>query len=221
MTNKQSKLIESITIKHIVDNNPDTSYLGKYSNDKESEISIDRKHSLDCVVNNGGNEETINQLERVIRYLQRDCEIEELDALNEAQDILIEKQDELAEECDCGGVYIDRLSYRFFNPSDNYKGLPIEDQRKYVKQDYKRIEALENNDWNYLGIRADALIRTNGIAQEITSGAIWGIESDSSESYIKEIEQEQLAELREQLYTLGFNKRAIATACKKIERKDA
>ena len=37
-----------VTVKRMVDTDPDTSYLGKYSNDAETEYAIDRKHSQDC-----------------------------------------------------------------------------------------------------------------------------------------------------------------------------
>lgn len=52
---KQStrKLIESITITRMVDESPDTSWLGEYANSPNSEYSIDRAHSLECPINTG------------------------------------------------------------------------------------------------------------------------------------------------------------------------
>ena len=52
--------------------------------------------------------------------------------------------------------------------------------------------------------------------QEITSGGLWGIESDSDKAYLGEIETEQLSELREQLRAVGFGTRAITTAFKTL-----
>jgi hypothetical protein len=54
--------------------------------------------------------------------------------------------------------------------------------------------------------------------QTITSGGLYGIESDSDADYFAEVEQEQLAELRGQLHVIGFSKRAIASAFKNVER---
>jgi len=56
--------------------------------------------------------------------------------------------------------------------------------------------------------------------QEITSGGLWGIESDFDRAYLSEIEADELYELRKQLTAVDFSKRAIATACKNIERID-
>jgi hypothetical protein len=41
-------------------------------------------------------------------------------------------------------------------------------------------------------------------SQTITSGGLWGIESDSSASYLKEIEDQELEDLKTQLKALGI-----------------
>jgi hypothetical protein len=53
--------------------------------------------------------------------------------------------------------------------------------------------------------------------QRITSGGLWGIESDSDAAYLKEIEQEQLSELRDQLHAIGFSTRSISAAFRDIQ----
>ena len=55
MTTKQakSKRILSVTIRRMIDEDLDTSWLGEYSNSAETEYAIDRKHSLDCPINTG------------------------------------------------------------------------------------------------------------------------------------------------------------------------
>ena len=81
------------------------------------------------------------------------------------------------------------------------------------------MESLNEEQWLFIGIRACADVTfSDGVRQSIYSGGLWGIESDSEESYLKEIESEELADLRQTLYELGFSKRAIATAVK--ERMD-
>jgi hypothetical protein len=144
----------------MVDDSPDMSWLGEYSDTATSEYSIDREHSM-------------------------------------ARD-----------------------EYQYFNPSANYKGETPENMRKYVLRDYERMESLNRGDWCFMGVRAEAEIVLGGIRQTIASGGLWGIESDSNKSYFTEIETEQLAELREQLHIVGFNKRAISVAFKNVEREE-
>lgn len=62
--------------------------------------------------------------------------------------------------------------------------------------------------WMYIGIRAKAEVsyemqnvypRGNRRIEWFTSGGLWGIESDSEEKYLIEVENEQLADLKEHL----------------------
>jgi hypothetical protein len=120
--------------------------------------------------------------------------------------------------CDCGERGdMGRGELRYFNANvENYKGETPEQVRQYVCRDYERMERLNRGDWCYIGIRAEAeiLVPSAGIVQEITSGGLWGIESDSDESYFAEVEAEELADLRRHLAGIGFNKRAIGVAVK-------
>jgi len=221
-----AKRISKVTVKRMVDTDPDTSYLGEYSNDAETEYAIDRKHSQDCQNLEENHRQAVDQLERVIAYLETVRQAGEppenvyWSAADESQDVLIELQDEL-QECDCNGGDMERNKYRYFNGNvENYTGNTPEDIRKYVRQDYERMERLNRGDWCYIGIRAEAKIMIDNVCQKITSGGLWGVESDSSREYFAEIEAEELYELRKQLTAAGFSKRAIATACKNIERMD-
>jgi hypothetical protein len=221
-----TKRISKVTVKRMVDTDPDTSYLGEYSNDAETEYAIDRKHSQDCQNLEENHRQAVDQLERVIAYLETVRQAGEppenvyWSAADESQDVLIELQDEL-QECDCNGGDMERNEYRYFNGNvENYKGETPEKIREYVRQDYERNERLNRGDWCYIGIRVEAEIIIDNVCQKISSGDLWGIESDSSREYFAEIEAEELYELRKQLTAVGFSKRAIATACKNIERMD-
>lgn len=90
--------------------------------------------------------------------------------------------------------------------------------RGYVAQDFDRMESLYAGNWSYIGIRAEAKIVVNGTIQTISSGGLWGIESDSDESHFAEVGADELADLRTTLHEMGFSKRAIASACKDIEK---
>jgi hypothetical protein len=122
--------------------------------------------------------------------------------------------------CDCGERGdMERGELRYFNGVvGNYKGETPEKIRKYVRCDYERMERLQRGDWCYIGIRAEAEILipsgSAGVVQEITSGGLWGIESDSDASYLADIAAEELSELREQLRAVGFNTRTIKAAFK-------
>jgi hypothetical protein len=230
---KSMKRISKVTIKRVTDNDPDTSWMGHYSDRAETDYAIDRKHSLDCQINNVPNE-GLEMLSRIMHYLTavtyEPCPFSEdgiWQDVSDAQDLLIEKQDEL-QECDCderGDA--ERGEYRYFNGCvENYKGESPEKIREYVLRDYERMERLQRGDWGFIGIRAEAEIaisndphkRTNTTwtVQEITSGGLWGIESDSDKTYLGEIETEQLSELREQLRAVGFSTRAITKALKTL-----
>jgi hypothetical protein len=224
---KNVKRISRVTIKRMTDNDPDTSYLGEYSDRAETDYAIDRKHSLDCQINNVPNE-GLETLSRVMHYLTavtyEPCPFSEdgiWQEVSDAQDLLIEKQDEL-QECDCDEREdMGRGELRYFNGCvENYKGETPENIRKYVRQDYERMERLNSGDWCYMGIRAEAeILLPSGdasIAQEITSGGLWGVESDSDKSYLAEIDAEELSSLREQLRAVGFSTRAISTAFKDV-----
>ena len=230
-----SKRIQSITIKRMLDTDPDTSWLGEYSNKPNSKYSIDRAHSEGCnsvTYSREGGE----KFDRISLYLDTRIQAEEseqeLEALRQASDILYQIAQDF-EDCDCtqGGRWNNR-EYRYFNPvHENYKGLEEAEIRQYCKQDYERMEAYNNQQWCFVGIRAEAKIKVQTgqskysrefdplLNQTITSGGIWGIESDSDKYYFAGVEAEELSELRKTLEALGFSKRAISTAFKSVQHK--
>lgn len=242
---KNSKRILKVVVKRMVDTDSDTSYLGHYSNRPESEYAIDRAHSEYCASVSSVAAEAAITLEHaqktvgdiynaVLAQYNGTLANKTLDAERDALDETYDKLGELTEEvtaCDCGERgNMGRNEYRYFNgPIENYKGESPEDIRKYVRQDYERMESLNRGDWWYIGIRAEAKIAIEGAepsrryhfegwdTQTIVSGGLWGIESDSGESYLQSIAKEELANLREQLKALGFSARAISTAFKNVQ----
>jgi len=236
---QKRKRILSVTVRRIADESPDTSMLGEYSRRPESEYAIDRAHSQDCasvVPANKEAQQTLINARGTVADLQSKerADTQEWEALEDAYNLL----DSLAEglqDCDCGEHGdAGRNEYRYFNPNwQNYIGTE-ENIRKYTRQDYERMESLNRGDWCYIGIRAQAqvvvsepancLTRRNlsvasGIVQTITSAGLWGVESDSDREYLELVEEEELADLKSELKSLGFSSRAISTAFKNIERK--
>ena len=104
--------------------------------------------------------------------------------------------------------------YRFFRPYAGGEAVQSESYRAYAQQDWERMRGLTEGNWNYVGIMAEAEVTLAGsnVIQRITSGGLWGIESDSGDAYLEEVAQSELEELRGELQTLGFGKRAIAAA---------
>ena len=268
---KSMKRIHKVTIKRMSDSDPDTSYLGEYSDRAKTDYAIDRRHSIDCPVNAGTDarllcstsgsgrielqmtmeqaesashsgdcDEDTRGLSKVPAIAEQLAKIDSSILSAELKEYGAWDTEELADHdqnlqrilwlaacditeqdgCDCGERGdAERGEYRYFNGCvENYKGESPADIRKYVRQDYERMERLQRGDWCFVGIRAEAeILLPSGdasIVQEITSGGLWGIESDSDASYLTEIEEEQLSELREQLHAVGFSKRAIAKAVK-------
>src|SRR6185312_6130614 len=170
----QAKRILKIEIKRMDDPDPDTSWLGEYSNTRKSEFSIDRAHEEDCA-SVQDNSEAFDRLERAIAYLQErrskignDSDNPEYWTIDESIDLLADKQGEIV-ECDCGGENNwNRREYRYFNPSDqSSNGETPEESRAYALRNYERMEALQHGDWSFIGIRAQAEIVIDSVIQRI------------------------------------------------------
>ena len=74
----------------------------------------------------------------------------------------------------------------------------------------ERRQQYDNGDFGFIGIQAEAEIVVAGVCQTITSGGLWGIESDSTPDYLSEIEQEEIEQLQEILHALGFSLEVIS-----------
>lgn len=208
-----SKRILSVTIKRIADYDADTSDLGEYS-DTPNDYAI----------------VAVGQYEgKFVSDLPCECS----HVLFEHGEDDASEQDCRFADCTCEAfeqVSIKRgRDYRYFNaPIENYQGESEADIRKYAQQDYKRMRDLDRGEWGFIGIKAEAAIAIpNGndashssLIQTIHSGGLWGVESDAGESDFKEIEDEELSELRDQLHAVGFSKRAIVAAFRNVQHSE-
>ena len=208
MTTRESKRIDSVTIKRIADHDADTSWLGEYSDDAGDFAIVNRgeyagefESDLPCTCDHSEDEHSPDGECTVCRGNDEGCD------------------------------YFDRVAvergrtFRYFNSGSVDKSNTDEENRTYAKQDYERMADLDRGCWGFVGIRAEAEIAIpngNGSAtlQTIRSGGLWGIESDSGDDYFTEVGNEELADLKTQLHALGFSKRAIAAAFRDVQHKD-
>ena len=100
--------------------------------------------------------------------------------------------------------------YRFFKPYAGGEKVGTEDYKKYGMQDFKRMESLNRGHWFFMGIYVEAEVSYpielgSRRLEWLKSGGLWGIESDSDESYIDEIDKEQLDDLKEHLEVFGVD----------------
>lgn len=99
--------------------------------------------------------------------------------------------------------------YKYFKP---YARGEKEGTKKYIeygKQDFERMRRYNTGYWCMIGVKAIAKISINNTIQTIKSSGLWGIESDSDESYKTEIKNEQLNELKSTLIEIGFKPNEI------------
>ena len=106
--------------------------------------------------------------------------------------------------------------FHWFNPQPG-----TVETKEQAQQVYERMMGYENGQWGMIGIRAKAEIQTSEggnswFCNDVESGGLWGIDDDSEESYLKEIEREQLDELKDVLLELGFTKEEIDKAVKEM-----
>jgi hypothetical protein len=109
--------------------------------------------------------------------------------------------------------------------NEDIKALGWDTVKGYVEEDRERLAAFNRGNWWMVGIRAEAEILTGGdrgylLINRIKSGGLWGVESDSDEAYFREVEEDELANLRDVLTELGFPAEEIDAAFAETERKE-
>lgn len=85
----------------------------------------------------------------------------------------------------------------------------------YLEADYKRMEAYNSGMWWMLYCWAEAEIEIDGVNQTITSGGVGGVQYDGDHEdreYLKEVAQEELDQLQDQLLALGLKEKKVKQA---------
>jgi len=211
-TNKATRKgrILSITVVTRPDECPDTSWLGEYGEDYNPAAIV--CETGEFVADIERREKILDRLSDEVSF--RECSDTPLDSTIPRQ--RLEKL--TAEWEDLNRIPERGRRYRYFTPCAGGEKPGGKYWRKYARQDYDRMEALSRGDWYFMGIVAEARITLPGsdVIQRITSGGLWGIESDCGD-YQREVEDDQLVELRGELEALGFGGRALDVAFNDIE----
>lgn len=120
---------------------------------------------------------------------------------------------------DAISVAFERLPAEWKARRNEFPSTPALLDHFYVLEDYRRCEALNNSEWNYIGIVSKAsVVGAFGVVQTLRSGGLWGIESDSSGDYIRQVEDEELATLSTILKGFGCGARAGRRAVQAAKR---
>ena len=77
----------------------------------------------------------------------------------------------------------------------------------FLEQDEfeERLAAYKKGEFDFVGVHAEAEVVIEGVVQTLTSGGLWGIESDSGEEYIESVAVEEYEQLRKVLKTVGVS----------------
>lgn len=116
-------------------------------------------------------------------------------------------------------LYVDRKAQGDWSRNEMEYFFPTSNELTSALEAYHRAESPNEGMWWYLGITAyaDIQVSKGSVIQTISSGGLWGIESDSDESYFGEVICDELTELRSELESLGFTVEQIDDAFCKYE----
>ncbi len=111
----------------------------------------------------------------------------------------------------------ERHTYKYFTPAMTVgehrrglsklgysRGVAEELARYYCRRDFERMEGYNRGDWWMVGIWAEAAVVIHNVVQTISSGGLWGVESDAGRDYHLEVANEEVASLRAILETLDL-----------------
>lgn len=214
---KERKRILIVRIEHLLDESPDTSFIGKYTDEPGPWVIVCQESEYLAILEQNAAHAAYDA------YIKNDNNVENWKAEGHSLADWPPSFESWNESN--GGDFYEIPSrgreFRFFEPEAGGEKPGTDDYQKYGKQDYDRMESLNRGSWCFIGIIAKATIQlTSNLTQEITSGGLWGIESDSGQEYFDEVEKEQLAELRRELESIGFTKKQIDAAFTNVERKE-
>ena len=186
--------IESIRVRAIVDENPDISWIGEYT-DKAMPWHICRRcgqflHTAEMY------DRIVADIEDVMYEFGNALDYEDLTEETEkrystiynAMQTAIDRLSDRRHECDTNRYY---REYNYFKPYAGGEEPGTKEYQASGMQDYDRAEALNNGQWHFIGIKASAIVSyTDGNGKRLEtfeSGGLWGIESDAPDCHKKEV----------------------------------
>jgi hypothetical protein len=197
----------------VIDESPDTSYLGEYS-DQPAEWAIVRETGEFCHKVYQRQRLIADIQDRIDDYHDYDYYGKYLDSDSEYEKRLLIRLKNIRASGETSFPSRGR-EYVFFHPYASGEKPGTKEYRKYAMHDFQRMRSYCNGDWCFIGIVAKAQIRNNEthVVQTLHSCGLWGIESDSGD-YLNEVAKEQLHSLKYELLALGIGERAIQYALK-------
>lgn len=93
----------------------------------------------------------------------------------------------------------------------DYRDVTPTQRAEYLARDRARLDAYKRGDWHFIGIRARAHVDvTRGkvtTSYTLDSPGLWGIESDSDDSYLESVFREEAEMLEDDIKAFGNAKR--------------
>jgi len=170
----------------------------KYHNISEwdiSELVIEIENNLDANCKMASKEEILNALKDLGIGLQTQPIIDQIDIVIKDDDNypewLVTEYDEENQTI----IHSDQYS------QSDVEELGWETVFGYIKEDEARIKAYEHGDWGMVGVYAKAVVKyeiykNNWRLENLSSGGIWGIESDCGEEFLHSEIDGQILDLK-------------------------
>jgi hypothetical protein len=192
MCEEKKPRIDKIKIKYIPDESPDTSWLGEYTDDLGPGVIVRSEGEF---------------YEKLPAEMERDTDGQ---FIGKGEPDIIRSTRE----------------YNGFKPYAGGEKLGTKEFYKYGMQDFKRMEGFNQGDWSFIGVIAEAEVsypmdsKGNRRMEIFTSSGIWGVESDSGD-YLKDLEEEELADLYGHLRKFKVNLSTWNEKAEEAQERDA
>lgn len=211
--------ILDVSISLEVDENPDLSCLGKFVDDESEWVICVRHHDF---VHNLDEKDKI--LETVLERFQLTEDPEEPSPRENflvAADWLLDHDCLKAHErilreylipAPWRDLLVDKTVWKYYQPPDSGEEVGSPAYQQYAMQDYKRLRGYNSGEWWCVGVvaKAEVSIGRTGpgkVIHNFGSHGLWGIESDSDLSFFREVAEEELAALKQDLIAFNVNMR--------------
>lgn len=207
-TKKSSARILSVKIAVTPDTDPDTSFLGRYT-----DVLADRGAIVRAT---GEFYADVRRRENIIEL----CALKESSAETPERAAYWRAKGErlAAKWADVNRVPKRSREYRFFVPYAGGEKPFTPGFRKCAKQNFERMESLCRGDWCFLCVRAEAEVVFKGskAVQSLSSGCLCGVKSDAGDCF-EEVTKERKAELSRILEAAGFSGEDVNSAFDNVE----